>query len=437
EPPMRAPGSFDYVGAFGLSLGLVSLLLPITKGSEWGWTAPLTLGLIAGGLLVLVAWSLYELRNAAPLVDLRTTVRREVLLTNLVSIMVGVSFYAVSLVVPQLLQLPTSTGYGLGQSMVVAGLCMAPLGLTMMMTAPVYAWIAARRGPKVSLIIGMTVITVGYGAGTLLMDAAWQTLVISTVLGAGIGLAYSALPALIVGAVDASETGAATGLNTLMRSIGTSVSSAVIGMVLANTSLHTGGVAVPSMHGFRLSFLIATGAVLVGLVLAAFLPSRRPSARPVLVADSESEALLAEAEALVAIDAVLHGGASAPSAVASPSVAGSGGFHGRVRDTAGAPVARATVTLVDRQGRQAGRTVADEAGRYALAAAPEPGLVLVVTAAGYAPHARPAVCASNGRPVVADLVLTAAAPEHDGAVVPQAAEAVQASPEALTGEHRA
>ena len=55
------------------------------------------------------------------------------------------------------------------------------------------------------------------------------------IVGAGIGLAYSSLPALIIGAVDPSETGAANGLNTLMRSIGTSVSSAVIGMVLANT----------------------------------------------------------------------------------------------------------------------------------------------------------------------------------------------------------
>ena len=120
------------------------------------------------------------------------------------------------------------------------------------------------------------------------MSAAWQSLVISVLLGAGIGLAYSSLPALIVGAVPASETGAANGLNTLMRSIGTSVSSAVIGMVLANTADSVNGVAVPTMHGFRVSFLIATAAVAVGLALALFLPKpdraprlrdRRPARR--------------------------------------------------------------------------------------------------------------------------------------------------------------
>ncbi|WP_406149550.1 MFS transporter [Streptomyces sp. NBC_01012] len=293
EPALRAPGRFDFTGAVGLSLGLVCLLLPVTKGGDWGWGSPLTLGLIAASLVILVLWGLFELRSTAPLVDLRTSARREVLLTNLVSIMVGVAFYAVSLVLPQLLQLPESTGYGLGRSMVVAGLCVAPLGLTMMFVAPLYARLSARRGPKTTLILGMLIIAVGYGAGLGLMSAPWQTVIIAVVLGAGIGLAYSSLPALIIGAVDASETGAANGLNTLMRSIGTSMSSAVIGMVLANTSVRMGSVEVPTMEGFRTSFMIATGAVLVGLVLAAFLPAQRRARRPVLLASSAGDALTA------------------------------------------------------------------------------------------------------------------------------------------------
>ncbi|MGW0712363.1 MFS transporter [Streptomyces sp. NPDC002643] len=298
ETKTRAAGSFDLLGALGLSLGLVLFLLPITKGSDWGWTSATTLGMFAASALVLLLWGVLELRLPAPLVDLRTTARREVLLTNLASIMVGVSFYVVSLVLPQLLQLPTSTGYGLGQSMVVAGLCVAPLGLTMMFTAPVYARISAKYGPRSTLLIGLLIIAIGYGAGLGLMSAAWQTVVISILLGTGIGLAYSSLPALIVGAVDPSETGAANGLNTLMRSIGTSVSSAVIGMVLANTAHHVDGVAIPTMHGFRVSFLIATTAVAVGLALAFFLPRhdrRTPDRR--LLASGGGEAVADGAEA--------------------------------------------------------------------------------------------------------------------------------------------
>ncbi|WUS96765.1 MFS transporter [Streptomyces sp. NBC_00708] len=401
ETSLRAPGRFDTVGALGLSLGLVLLLLPITKGSDWGWASPTTLGLLAASLVVLVLWGLFELRSDAPLVDLRTTARREVLLTNLTSIMVGVAFYAVSLVLPQLLQLPTSTGYGLGQSMVVAGLCVAPLGLTMMFVAPLYARISARKGPKVSLMLGMLVIAIGYGAGLGLMSAAWQTVIIAVLLGAGIGLAYSSLPALIIGAVDASETGAANGLNTLMRSIGTSVSSAVIGMVLAHTSTRMGPVTVPTMHGFRISFLIATGAVVAGLVLASFLPSRRTATAPVLLASSEGDAAARRAAA---------------EDVEPLPLPGPEGFRGRVLDADGAPVAGANVTLIDRQGRQAGLTTTDPWGRWALAA-PEAGTyVLAASATGHAPHACPAACPADGGPVDTDLVLAVSAPERRTAV---------------------
>ncbi|MFE2585402.1 MFS transporter [Streptomyces sp. NPDC059378] len=381
ESPARAEGSFDLPGALGLSTGLVLFLLPITKGSDWGWSSGTTLGLFAAAVVVLLLWGLMELRVAAPLVDLRTTARREVLLTNLASIMVGVSFYVVSLVLPQLLQLPTATGYGLGRSMVEAGLCVAPLGLTMMFTAPVYARLSARYGPKTTLIIGLLVIAAGYGGGLGLMDAAWQTVVTSVVLGAGIGLAYSSLPALIVGAVPASETGAANGLNTLMRSIGTSVSSAVIGMVLANTANHAGGTAFPSLHGFHVSFLIATGAVAVGLLLAVFLPGQRPSGTPQLRASSEEDANLERAEEVLR------------------------GFRGRVLDAEGSPVARAKVTLIDRRGRQAGATVSAEDGSYALAVPAEGPYVLAAKAAGHAPLASSATLPGADRPVDLDLSL--------------------------------
>ncbi|WP_031055760.1 MFS transporter [Streptomyces ochraceiscleroticus] len=399
ESGVRAEGRFDAVGALGLSLGLVLFLLPITKGSDWGWSSATTLGLFAAALVVLVLWGLMELRMKAPLVDLRTTARREVLLTNLASITVGVAFYAISLVLPQLLQLPTATGYGLGQSMVVAGLCVAPLGLTMMFTAPVYARLSARYGPKLTLMLGMLIIAVGYGAGLGLMSAAWQTIVISVVVGAGIGLAYSSLPALINGAVDPSETGAANGLNTLMRSIGTSVSSAVIGMVLANTAHHAGPVAVPTMQGFRISFLIATGAVALGLLFAVFLPRSRTVSAPQLLASSE-EAAAPERDTR-----------------AVPMTPGPrAGFRGRVLDPAGAPVTGARVALIDPRGRRAGTALTDHDGRYSVAVPDGGAYVLAAMVAGHSPRASSAVHPGEDRPVEVDLVLTTAAAERRTAV---------------------
>ncbi|MFE3652741.1 MFS transporter [Streptomyces sp. NPDC059152] len=434
ETSVRAPGRFDVAGALGLSVGLVALLLPITKGSDWGWGSPTTLGLFGAAALILVLWGVMELRISDPLVDLRTSARREVLLTNLASITVGVAFYAISLVLPQLLQLPKSTGYGLGQSMVVAGLCVAPLGLTMMFVAPVYARIAARRGPKISLLLGMLIIGIGYGSGIGLMQAPWQTIIIAVVVGAGIGLAYSSLPALIVGAVDPSETGAANGLNTLMRSIGTSVSSAVIGMVLAHMSEPLGPVAVPTMAGFRVSFLIATAAVALGVLVAAFLPSQRKAAgaREAVVAQSAEErgasgagpvedggptppgkptASGASADSLDSVDSM--GSAGLVDSVDSMDPVGvvdgvAAGFRGRVVDSAGGPVPGATVTLIDRHGQQAGVTTAAADGSYALAAPTAGTYVLTGAAPGHTPHAASATHYGEGTVAEAELVLTPA-----------------------------
>jgi MFS family permease len=286
ESSVRTPARFDLPGALGMSAGLVCLLLVISKGTDWGWTSGTTLGLSIAGIVVLLAWGWWELRVAQPLVDLRTTARRQVLLTNIASIVFGIGMIAVSLVLPQLLQLPKATGFGLGQTLLVVGLVMAPTGLVMMAMAPVSARISAARGPKVTLMVGAVVVAAGYVLGIVLMSAIWQLVLMSCVIGAGIGLAYGALPALIMGAVPVSETAAANSLNTLMRSIGTSVSSALAGVVLAHLTVPLGAATVPSQTAFRVVMGISAAGALLAIVIAAFLPRHRPTSANTPVAVS-------------------------------------------------------------------------------------------------------------------------------------------------------
>ncbi|WP_020386111.1 MFS transporter [Kribbella catacumbae] len=277
ESAVRTGGRFDLIGAAGLSTGLICLLLAISKGGNWGWGAPRTLGLFGAAIVVLGIWGWWERRAPQPLVDLRTTARPQVLLTNLASAVFGFAMFAMSLVLPTLLQLPKATGYGLGQSMLTAGLVMGPSGLVMMATAPLSAAISKARGPKVTLMAGALIVALGYGLGIVAMSAVWQLIVVSAVIGAGIGFAYGAMPALIMGAVPISETAAANSLNTLMRSIGTSISSAVAGVILAQMTMSLGPISVPSENGFRVILAIGSGAALTAFIIAAFIPRRRPA----------------------------------------------------------------------------------------------------------------------------------------------------------------
>ncbi|MEP6480194.1 MAG: MFS transporter, partial [Rhodoglobus sp.] len=123
---LRTAGRFDVPGAIGLAVGLVGILLAISKGNEWGWGSPVTLSLLVGGIVVLLLWGVFELRTRDPLIDLRVAARRPVLLTNLTSISVGFAFFITTAATPVLLESPTSTGVGLGQPLLIASLCLMP-----------------------------------------------------------------------------------------------------------------------------------------------------------------------------------------------------------------------------------------------------------------------------------------------------------------------
>lgn len=262
---------FDPLGAIGLAAGLILLLLPITKGSAWGWGSPTTLGMFAAAAATFTVFGWWQLRAPSPIVDMRTTLKRPVLLTNLSSIAVGFGMFAMSLVAPQLLQMPSDTGYGLGQSMVAAGLWMAPGGLAMMIAAPIAARVISARGPKFALVTGSTIIAAGYLLGTQLLGSAAGVLAFSVIVSAGVGFGFAALPALINSAVPVSETGSANGINTLARSLGTSTSSAVMSAVLAGMTVNVAGHILPSLSGFRTALLIAAlaaaGAALIALAI--------------------------------------------------------------------------------------------------------------------------------------------------------------------------
>ncbi|MFI5674268.1 MFS transporter [Streptomyces cellulosae] len=277
ESKVRTGGRFDLVGSLGLSAGLVSLLLAVSKGGDWGWTSGTTVGLGVGAVAILLGWGWWELRGSQPLVDLRTTARPQVLFTNLASIALGVSMFAMSLVLPQLLQLPEQTGYGLGKSMMTVGLVLAPQGLVMMAMAPVSAAITKAKGPKLTLMIGALIVAAGYSLNIVLMSQVWHLILVSCVIGGGIGFTYGAMPALIMGAVDPSQTGAANSLNTLMRSLGTSFASAIAGVVLAQMTTDFGGAALPSENGFKVVMAIGAGAALLAFSVASFIPRHRPA----------------------------------------------------------------------------------------------------------------------------------------------------------------
>lgn len=271
-PAAKPDGTLDLIGAVGLGVGLVALLLAVSKGADWGWASPLTLGLFVLAAVSFPVWALWVLRHRSPIVDLRVAARKPVLLTNIASVTVGMGLYAQLLILPQILQLPVATGHGLGQSMVAMGLWSAPAGLAMMAVSPISGRLINTRGPKLTLVLGAIVIAVGYFSGLFLMGSTWGVMIAGVVTSAGVGLAYGAMPALIMSSVPRSEMGSANSVNTLMRSVGTTSSAAILGVILTQMSTEFEGLFVPSEAGLRTGLVFGGAVALVSAAVAATIP---------------------------------------------------------------------------------------------------------------------------------------------------------------------
>jgi EmrB/QacA subfamily drug resistance transporter len=279
ESPVRTPGRVDVRGAIVLAAGLVPPLYAISRANDWGWGSGRTLGLIAAGVAMLVVFVALQRRTRQPLADIEALVRPPVLMTNLATVLVGFGMFGSFILIPQLAETPEASGYGFGLDATGAGLLLLPGSLMMLVTGPVSGALGGRFGSKFPLALGGFVtsaglLMLGLDHGTQGAVLGWAIL-----MSTGIGLAFSAMPNLIVGAVPPTQTGEAIGFNALVRSVGASVGTQVSAAVLAGSA--AAGSPLPTDDGYATAFLVSAGvALLAGLVALAIPPARRPGPEP-------------------------------------------------------------------------------------------------------------------------------------------------------------
>lgn len=289
ESPLRSGGRFDTVGAAGLSIGLVCMLLTISKGAEWGWSSATVLGLLGGAAIVLGLWARYELRTRNPLVDLRVTARPTLLLTNIATVLVGFAMFASFVVTTQIMQADPGTGYGFGLSLIGAGLAMVPMGAMMAVLSPASARLSSRRGPRTTLTLGGLSLVAGNLAIAVRPSTLTLLIVATVIVAAGAALAYSALPLLVIRAVPDTETAAANSLNTLMRQLGMATCAALAATIQAGHAARGGTAVVTAPVSYTIVFAIAAGAALVAAVLALLTPAPRGAWVHDLVPEAEPD----------------------------------------------------------------------------------------------------------------------------------------------------
>jgi MFS family permease len=269
ESPGRASGTVNIGAAIALAAWLVALLLGLSQGTSRGWTAPGTLGLFAAAVATFALWAWVENRSTVPLIDLRMMRTPAVWWTNVAALLLGVGMYATFILVPPMMQTPRRIGYGLGASVTQSGLYMLPSTAAILVVSLYIGRLTSRFGAKPPLVAGCALTAASFGLLIVAHDQPWNFIVMTAIQGIGIGLAFSSMANLIIEAVPIEATGAATGMNSNIRTIGGSVGSGVVAGLLASGTLQSG---YPKESGYTTSMIVLVVATVVAAVAAALVP---------------------------------------------------------------------------------------------------------------------------------------------------------------------
>jgi MFS family permease len=271
ESPVRVPGKINWLAATLMTIGISAVLLAISETTEWTWGSAKTLGLIAVGLAFIAVWVAVEVRSSDPLIDMTMMRIRGVWTTNLAAFLLGAGMYASFIIFPQFAQLPKSTGFGFGASVVVSGLYLLPSTIGMTILGMYAGRISARFGSRAALLSGTAFTTASFALLSIDHSQPIEFLIAAGLLGVGIGLAFAALGNLIIQSVSSHQTGVATGMNTVMRTLGGALGGQLSATFIAahTVSGH------PAVTGFTESFVMATGFLVVCFVAGLLVPSAR------------------------------------------------------------------------------------------------------------------------------------------------------------------
>jgi MFS family permease len=262
--PARAPTARVRVGwgsAALLSAGLATVLIAISQTPRWGWASMRTLTVLAGGLAALAIWARAEALAREPLVDMRTMRIRAVLSTNVVAFLLGGGVFVAFVLIPRLAESPTA---GFGASVGSAGLLLVPLMALTLVAGVLAGPIERRLGDRAALAAGCVAAAAAFALLLGAHASRGPVYVASGLLGVGTGLAYAAMPAIVVRAVPAGQTGAVSGVNTVARMAGGAVCADLAATFIAS---------VPGEQGYARAFALAL--VLALLALGAAVSSAR------------------------------------------------------------------------------------------------------------------------------------------------------------------
>jgi predicted MFS family arabinose efflux permease len=243
-----AEGRVDAVGGLILGVALVLLLMPLSQGNTWGWGSSPVIGMLIGSLIAFTVFVLIERRLSQPLVSTRMLTHKPIVVANIAGLFRGASMFVGFLGATSFVETPSSiAGYGFSSTVLVASVVyLLPGALSGVVTAPLAGRLVARSGGKATLVTAMLLVTAGFAFMAVPHGSSWQIVAGVFAVMTGVTFGYAALPALLVEQVTPAETGIANSVNSIARTVGSSLASAFVVTLLTSNLIPGIPVALPT-----------------------------------------------------------------------------------------------------------------------------------------------------------------------------------------------
>ncbi len=263
----RAPtGRLDVIGLVLCTPGVVAIIYGLTKASGGaGWGSVEVLGSIGGGVLLIAAFTAWELRQREPLLDLRIFRDAAFSGSSVVNVILAAGLFGAVFIVPVFLQ--QVEGYGT----LNAGLIIGAQGLGAAFVMPVSGWLTDRYGARIVVFAGLAVLAIASTFLTTITPATSTGLWVALLLLRGVAMGFSMMPNQSAAYVTLAPAaiGRATAINNTLQRLASSLGIAVLASAatvriashLATVAVHPGLSAGSRAVGAAANAAVAAGFV--------------------------------------------------------------------------------------------------------------------------------------------------------------------------------
>ena len=249
--------SFDLAGQILAILALAGLTVGFVESGQLGWTHPIV---VAGFVVFLVlggGFLAVESRHREPMLPLSLFKSRTVSVTSTIGLLLNFGYYGLMFAISLFFQLAK------GYSPLSAGLAFLPMTAVLSVTNFISGAVTARMGPKLPIIIGLTLAAIGYfSIAGIDRDTSYIYIMVPLmVIGIGVALTVPAISILLLSGAERSQAGIASGVFNAARQIGGVVGVGVFGSLLAGGASHI-------ITGIHIALALSGSGMVLALVIA-------------------------------------------------------------------------------------------------------------------------------------------------------------------------